>query len=83
MILGILTAIAVLNTLLTFLALAAAGRLVVDQRDKFDAFLGYAELGIRNYAELDEKVQNALDCLVTTDAKLDAVNPEETRTHAA
>jgi hypothetical protein len=77
MILGLIGLGVLFTLLLNLLTLAAVGRLVIEQRDRFDAFLGQAELGIRSYAELDDKIQNALSCLISVDAALDIVKTSE------
>lgn len=66
--------------LLNLITLAVIGGLAFDTRDKFDSFLGFAELSIRNYADLEERVQGALDCLVQIDANLENA---ESRINAA
>ena len=66
---GALFTLLVLNVL----TLAAVGRLLVETRDKFDAFLGFAQVAIRSSADLQEQVQNSMDCLLSVDAALDIV----------
>jgi hypothetical protein len=77
---AILITLGVLNTAMTFLALAALGRLVVEQRDFHQEFLGAVQLFLHVGSDLDERVRSAMQCLVSKDAALDAIqNPEETR----
>jgi hypothetical protein len=72
--------VCVLNTLFSFLVLAALGRIVVESRDFHDEFLGAVKLFLHVASESDAKIQSALDCLLHTDAQFDALqNPDETR----
>lgn len=68
----------VFNTALTFLCLAASGRAVIEGRNRYEEFHGAVRLGVRAYSDLDSKLDNALSCLVSKDAALDAIqNPQE------
>ena len=61
--------LSVLNTLLIYLALAAAGRIIRQQNENMDVLVRSQNIIARRVSELSEVIEGGLDCLLTIDAR--------------
>ena len=66
-----------LNIVLTFLTLATAGRVSLNQRALVETLCERYNENIARLEELTEIIESSMDCLVAADAALDAeTNPQ-------
>lgn len=71
-VIAVLITLSVANGVLSFLSLAALGRIFAQQREQAEMVrlaLGYLTDAV---ASLNEDVEHSLDCLISCDARLDA-----------
>jgi hypothetical protein len=68
---------------LNLFTLVALRSVVQDQKANWEAFVFVTDRTLEKLFELEDKIDNALDCLLRTDVQLDALtNPEESGTNA-
>lgn len=65
-----------INTILTFLILACAGRIRLDHQEASDALINGHNRVAQRVSELKDELDGALDCLLTLDATVAESSPE-------
>jgi hypothetical protein len=76
--------VALIACVLFTLNMLALRSVVHDQKANWEAFVFVTDRTLEKLFELEDKIDNALDCLLRTDVQLDALtNPDESGTNAA